>query len=66
MLALERTYENGELKLSLSGFGGEAWLMLRISEGEPVDAEGAQLTRIQEGIYLVQATEPEVCIRIEA
>lgn len=51
-----------EIALSLEQFQDGAWLLLRVNEGEPGKAEGANLTRVADGLYLVEALEDEIRI----
>ena len=64
-LEVLRQETDTSLKLMLEGFHDQAWLMLRISEGSPGQVQGGQLTRLQEGLYLLQADSPEVEIELE-
>lgn len=62
---VKRTVADGELKLSLDGLADEAWLMLRINEGEPGTVSGGSLTNMQEGLYLLKAESPEIKIELK-
>lgn len=60
-----REYSEGSLKLTLDGYRGEAWIMLRFNEGIPGRAEGGSLEKLREGLYLLEAQESTVTISIE-
>lgn len=60
----ERT-ENS-LEITLDGFRGEAWLMIRFNEGKPGKVEGGSLEKLQDGLYLLDAQESSVSISIES
>ena len=64
-LEVLRQETDTSLKLVLEGFHDQAWLMVRINEGTPGQVQGGQLTRLQEGLYLLQADSPEVEIALE-
>lgn len=60
----ERT-ENS-LEITLDGFRGEAWIMIRFNEGTPGKVEGGSLEKLQDGLYLLDAQESNVSISIES
>lgn len=64
-LTVERQLSAQDLTLTLDGFQKEAWLMVRINEGTPGEVEGGTLTRLQEGLYLLEAEKPIVKIVLE-
>lgn len=54
-----------ELKLTLDGFRGEAWLMIRFNEGAPGEVDGGSLEKVQDGVYLLKAESENVTIKRE-
>lgn len=64
-LDVKRTKENNELQLSLDGFADEAWLMLRINDGEPGMVTGGELSKLLDGLYLLKAESSEVSIELK-
>lgn len=63
-LTVDRTLTEHSLELTLGGFGTQAWLMVRINEGEPGTVTGGELTKMAEGLYLLQADEEQVTIEL--
>ena len=63
-LTVDRTLTEHSLKLTLGGFGTQAWLMVRINEGEAGTVTGGELTKMAEGLYLLQADEEQVTIEL--
>jgi hypothetical protein len=59
-LSLRKTYTEQGLDLKLGGFSGEAYLMLRINEGEPTEIQGGEYEHITGNLYLIHATTDEV------
>lgn len=64
-IQVRREYSEDSLKLTLDGFRGEAWIMLRFNEGTPGKTEGGNLEKLQDGLYLLNAQESTVTIGIE-
>ncbi len=53
------------ISLELSNFQEEAWFILR-TQGEDIKyAEGAEFEKIEDGAYLITATEPKVQLELE-
>ena len=51
--------------MELSNFQEEAWFILR-TQGEDIKyAEGAEFEKIEDGAYLITATEPKVQLELE-
>lgn len=63
-LTVDRTLTEHSLELTLGGFGTQAWLMVRINEGESGTVTGGELTKMAEGLYLLQADEEQVTIEL--
>ena len=61
-LSVKRTYGPRELTLNLGGFSGEAYLMVRMNEGAPVDIKGGSFEPVTGNLYLIKAVEDEVKI----
>ena len=67
-LSVERREDADGITLRLSGFIDEASLLLRLRDADrlPVCSEGGRLTRIDEGLWLLEADEPQLRIEWEA
>lgn len=63
-LTVDRTLTDTSLELDLGGFGTEAWLMVRINEGEPGAVTGGELEKTADGLYILRADEPHVAIEL--
>ncbi len=57
--------QKSEIKISLSNFKDEAWLMVRINKGKPGEVSGGTLTEAADGLYLLKAQQDEVVIRLK-
>lgn len=66
LLVVQRSLNNGVLKLNLDGFNEEAYFLLRINEGTFTgEIEGASMEEIAANLYLLHATQDEITIGIE-
>ncbi|MGI6007318.1 MAG: DUF2194 domain-containing protein [Ruminococcus sp.] len=63
-LQISREYTGEGIRLTLGSFSGEAWLMVRINEGTPGNVQGGKLQKLQEGLYLLQASENVINIEL--
>ncbi|MDO5294281.1 MAG: DUF2194 domain-containing protein [bacterium] len=63
-LSVNRRLEGNVLNVSLGGFSNEAYLMLRINEGKPVETEGCEVSHLKGNIYMVHATNDEIKITL--
>jgi hypothetical protein len=61
-LSVERDIKDGEIDVRLGGFSKEAYLLLRINEGEVKNTEGCTVTEVADGLYLVKALEENIKI----
>ena len=61
-LSVERDIKDGEIDVRLGGFSKEAYLLLRINEGEVKNTEGCTVTEVADGLYLVKAVEENIKI----
>lgn len=64
-LEVEREYTDGGLHLKLGNFLDEAWLLVRINEGDVEKVTGGKLVEVQDSLYLLQAEDEEISIEIE-
>ena len=64
-LGVKKEIKNNSINISLSGFYDEACLMVRINEGVPVRTKGGKLTHITGDLYLLDAKDDKITIRIE-
>jgi len=63
-LDLSGVLDNASYTISLENFYDEAWLLMRTSF-DPETIEGGSFTELTEGLYLIEARQPEVAIRFE-
>ena len=64
-IQVKREVSEEELRLTLDGFRGEAWLMVRFNKGTPGEVTGGSLEKIQDGLYLLKAESENVSIKRE-
>ena len=62
---LKRTETESGIHVKLNDFSDEAWFYLRVNQGEIQDIGGGKSTKAADGLYLIQALEPEMDITIE-
>ncbi len=61
-LSVDRRLDGDELTVRVGGFSGDAYFMLRLTEGEPSCVEGATLEQVTDSLYLVHAVQDEFVI----
>ena len=64
-LQVRREESEQELKLTLDGFRGEAWIMIRFNEGMPGEVDGGSMEKVGDGLYLLRAESENVTIKRE-
>lgn len=64
-LQVRREESEQELKLTLDGFRGEAWIMIRFNEGTPGEVDGGSMEKVGDGLYLLKAESENVIIKRE-
>lgn len=64
-LQVRREESEQELKLTLDGFRGEAWIMIRFNEGMPREVDGGSMEKVGDGLYLLRAESENVTIKRE-
>lgn len=64
MLSVSRNITDKELVLELGGFYQEAYLLVRINEGNPGTVTGGSLESVTGKLYLLHATDDEVRIEL--
>ncbi len=64
-LSVQRSVTEDAVKVSLGGFSGEAYLMLRVNEGTPGKATGCSYEKVTDRMYLVHAIQPEFEIELQ-
>lgn len=64
-VSVRQEWDEDALRLSLAGFVDEAWFYLRLNDATPTGVEGGSLTEVGDGLYLVEATRPELTVRLE-
>lgn len=64
-LNVYRFMKEDSVTLKLSGFLDEVWLLVRFNGRDPGEVTGGTLTKVIDGLYLLQAEEPEVKIMFE-
>ena len=50
------------LHVDLGGFYDEAWLYLKLNDGEPELTQGGTMKKVADDLYLIHATSPELVI----
>ena len=63
-ISVKRQKKDNELEVTLGGYSGEAYLMLRINEGVPQKTEGCELTKLKGNLYMVKATKDKIKITL--
>ena len=63
-LSIRREQEGNVIRLSLGGFGEEAWLLVRFNEGQPGKVTGGSLEKVTEGLYLLDAKKDRIEIEV--
>lgn len=61
-LSVKKTYRNQGMEISLGGFYKEAYLMLRINEGEINTIVGGEYENITGNLYLIYALKDSISI----
>ena len=64
-VTVKRTLEENCLKLSLGNFNDEAYFLVRLNGHEPSGVSGGELTRLQQGLYLLKAESSEAVINFK-
>jgi hypothetical protein len=64
-LSVKRTAEEGKLILDIGGFYDEAWLLVRLNEGNAGFVEGGTIEYVSDGLYLLHATQDHVTVIVE-
>lgn len=64
-LQVRREESEQELKLTLDGFRGEAWIMIRFNGGTPGEVDGGSMEKVGDGLYLLKAESENVIIKRE-
>lgn len=64
-LSVKRVESKNNLNLTLGGFYKEAYIMVRINEGEPTEVAGGTIENISGNLYLLHATSSEVNIKLQ-
>jgi hypothetical protein len=64
-LGVKKKIKNNSINISLSGFYDEACLMVRINKGVPVKTKGGKLSHITGDLYLLDAKDDEITIKIK-
>ena len=54
-----------EIALDLDGFYDEAWLLVRINDGTPLETRGGSLTNVSGNLYLLKAQAAHVSITLD-
>lgn len=57
--------ENDSIRLQVAGPNMPVWFLLRLGEGTIKDVTGGSWKKVEAQVYLIQAEEPEVIIRIK-
>ena len=57
--------ENDSIRLQVAGPDMPVWFLLRLGEGTIKDVTGGSWKKVEAQVYLIQAEEPEVIIRIK-
>lgn len=60
----QKRIEN-QIQLTISHFKGQAWFILRTHGEEPVAAEGATFTKIEDNAYLIEANQEKVVLEVK-
>ncbi len=61
-LQVEQTVSKDALTLKLGGLVDEAWLLVRLNGYTAGQVQGGQLTKLQEGLYLLEAKSDRIVI----
>ena len=61
-IRMKKKVGKNKIKLSLDGFADEAWFYLKINGKRPDSIKGGKMTRVAEGLYLIEATSPKITI----
>lgn len=64
-LEVSQTYEENSVSIKLGGFIDEAYLLVRLNGRQPAEAEGGRLEKLQDGLWLLEASQPDVKITLE-
>ena len=66
LLTLERQQEAGEIRITLDNFQDEAWLLLRLNEGQEITSvEGGSAVPVAEQLYLLSCEHSEILVHCE-
>ena len=66
LIRYESHEENGALKLSLSNFQDEAWMMLRVNDGRSIKkVTGARYKKVADGLFLLECQSEEVTVQFQ-
>lgn len=65
-LSYERERKGDEISLTVQNLTEEAWFILRLHDERVADVKGGSFEKIEEGAYLIRASEPEVTIMVTA
>ena len=61
MTDIERDYEDGKIKLELGNFDKEAWMLLRINNGESIEnVVNGKYSEVAENLYLIECNGRQV------
>ncbi|MDD3393954.1 MAG: DUF2194 domain-containing protein [Anaerotignum sp.] len=63
LLTMQKTYVEQGMNIKLGGFSGDAYLMLRINEGELDTVLGGEVEHITGNLYLIHAKNDEISVK---
>ena len=65
ILTVDQEIKDKEIRYSLGNFKDHAYLFVRINEGEMKDISGGTLTKLGNGLYLMEAQKDHIVIRLK-